>query len=158
MEIKIRPTGILIEDLRVLVTKQYVSDSRGWSLPGGKLEPGETIGGCLVRELKEETGLDVTVKELIYVTDRFVQPDSHIVHMLFLIERTRPGHYIFEWTHEDTSSSRAYSNPRLVKLVPIEELTDYGFTPVFQRLILAGFPGLGSYKGDFHTFYGEKPA
>ena len=49
MPIKIRVTGILIEDQKILLVKQKVTDSRHWSLPGGTLEFGETIAECLIR-------------------------------------------------------------------------------------------------------------
>jgi ADP-ribose pyrophosphatase YjhB (NUDIX family) len=39
---------------------------RSWSLPGGKRE---TLAGALVREMKEETGLDVEPGRLLYVCD-----------------------------------------------------------------------------------------
>ena len=41
------------------------SDLRGWELPGGTLDPGETEAQGLVREVLEETGLHVTVGELV---------------------------------------------------------------------------------------------
>lgn len=40
-------------------------------------------------------------------------------------------------------------------MVPVEELTTYGFSPKFYELVKLDFPGRGSYKSDFHTFYGE---
>ncbi|MBN1161453.1 MAG: NUDIX hydrolase [Dehalococcoidales bacterium] len=157
MEIKIRPTGVLVEENRILILKQSVSETRKWSLPGGALEPGETIEQCLIREMKEETGLDVKVKELLYICDRYRGMNVHIVHMSFLLERTgrKPGE--FGWTNDDPNPTSSSMKTRQIKMTPIDELTDYGFSPTFQQLVKAGFPGRGSYKGDYHTFYGEPP-
>jgi ADP-ribose pyrophosphatase YjhB (NUDIX family) len=155
MEIRVRPTGVLVEDNRLLLVKQYVTDSRSWSLPGGKLEFGEAINQCLIREMKEETGLDVAVKELLYITDRILTADIHVVHMTFLTVRTSPKTGQLEWLHEDISASRSHTKLREVQLVPVEDLTRYGFSPTFQQLVMASFPGRGSYKGDFNTFYGD---
>ena len=44
----------------VLLIQRNRAPSEGlWTLPGGRLEPGETAEQCAVRELKEELGLDV---------------------------------------------------------------------------------------------------
>ncbi len=155
MEVRVRPTGILVEDNRILIVKQYVTDNRSWSLPGGKLEAGETIEQCLIREMKEETGLDISIKELAYITDRILTAHLHIVHMSFLIRRTSRKTNALEWTHEDVEASKSSSKLREIKMVPVAELTQYGFSSVFQQLVIADFPGRGSYKGDYHTFYGE---
>lgn len=40
-----------------------------WVLPGGTLEPNETMEACVVRELKEETELDVVFKQWVGVTE-----------------------------------------------------------------------------------------
>jgi ADP-ribose pyrophosphatase YjhB (NUDIX family) len=157
MEIIVRAAVILLEDNRMLLIKQYVTPTRGWSMPGGHLEPQETIEQCLIREWKEETGLEVKIKELLYVTDRFRGSDTHVVHFTFLLERTsdKPGEY--EWTHLDPRPSKSSAELREIKMVPINKLDDCGFSPKFCQLVITGFPGRGSYKGDFHTFYGEKP-
>ena len=54
--------GVLLRDGRVVL----VRNSRGeWELPGGKLEPGETLEGCVARELLEELGVAVRVGPVV---------------------------------------------------------------------------------------------
>jgi 8-oxo-dGTP diphosphatase len=79
--------GAIIRDDagRVLLIRR--SDGRGWSLPGGILEPGERIDDCIVREVQEETGLDVEPVRLIGVYSdpaflHFTYPNCDQVHIV----------------------------------------------------------------------------
>jgi ADP-ribose pyrophosphatase YjhB (NUDIX family) len=49
---------------RILCVRQGAG-ARRWTLPGGRMEAGETPDGALVREVREETGFEVAVGELI---------------------------------------------------------------------------------------------
>jgi 8-oxo-dGTP diphosphatase len=58
--------AIAIRDGALLLIRRGHAPSRGrWSLPGGRVEPGETPQQALVREMAEETGLTVEVGELV---------------------------------------------------------------------------------------------
>ena len=51
---------------KILLIKRGTRVFRGhWALPGGRAEPGETVEETVVREVKEETGLDVEILKKI---------------------------------------------------------------------------------------------
>jgi mutator protein MutT len=51
---------------KLLLTRRHADAHLGglWEFPGGKREPGETFEQCLVREIREELGVDISVGEL----------------------------------------------------------------------------------------------
>ena len=136
----VRVTGILIEDNKILLAQQKVSDKRKWSLPGGRLERGETLSQGLIREMKEETGLDVEIVRMLYLCDVAASSNT-ILHITFLLKRLG-GELALPSNEFD-------ENPiGEVKFVPISELSGYGFSEKFIQLIKDDFPNSGNYAGD----------
>ncbi len=147
MSLRVRATAILIQDGKILLVQQSVPGAdppRRWSLPGGGLEAGETLEACVVRELREETGLVVRPQELLYLCERIHQ-GRHAVHITFRVERVggdlRVG-------GEPEPGAEPIGD---VKMVPLKALCDFGFTERFRDLAMSGFPGKGSYQGPVST-------
>lgn len=55
----------LVVDEHGRILMQRRADSGNWSFPGGTMEIGETLDQCVIREVKEETGLDIAVTGLL---------------------------------------------------------------------------------------------
>ena len=59
--------GLVFRAGQLLITQRHPEDHLGglWEFPGGKRQSGETNEECLVRELREELGIEVRVGELL---------------------------------------------------------------------------------------------
>ena len=75
--------ALVFRNGKLLITQRYPEAHLGglWEFPGGKREPGESFEECLVRELKEELGIEVLVGGLVD-TLTHVYPEK-TVHLRF---------------------------------------------------------------------------
>jgi mutator protein MutT len=78
--------AVIVLDGKVLLVKRKYEPLAGqWSLPGGAVEVGETLEACLVREMREETGLEVSVGPVVEVLDRITHDDEGRVMYHFVL-------------------------------------------------------------------------
>ena len=85
--------GAIIRDHAGRILLQRRSDYGDWGLPGGGMDAGEQIEETMIREVKEETGLEVSSYELaaIYTGERmkYTYPDGNkVVFVMFLFNVT----------------------------------------------------------------------
>lgn len=121
-----RVSVIVVADDSILLVRHRKGNRQYWVLPGGRLEYGETFQECAVRELQEETGLDVAVDNLIFLSEA-IAPDRsrHIVN-------------VYMTAHVTGGELKVGDEPVLagVDYVPLAELERVTLYPPVGRQIL----------------------
>jgi mutator protein MutT len=78
--------AVLVRDGEILLEKRKNEPGKGkWSIPGGLVELGETVEEAVIREVKEETGLDVEKPEQVDVVDGITKDENGRVKYHFVI-------------------------------------------------------------------------
>lgn len=108
----------MVSDGTLLMVQRDTDPGRGlWSVPGGRLEPGEYLNAAVAREVKEETGLDVSVGDLLGILE--VVGDPHYVILDFVA------------TVDVGAVPRPGGDVADVRWVPLEEVSKLKCTPRF---------------------------
>jgi 8-oxo-dGTP diphosphatase len=135
--------GVVIENGRALLIRRGTEPLKGqWSIPGGTLELGETLSEGVVRELKEETWLEVRVLDMIEVFERINFGRGADETWTTAEERRRPRFHfvIVDYLCERISGAPvAGGDVTDVAWAGEEELEKYGLTPTATRVILKAF-------------------
>jgi 8-oxo-dGTP diphosphatase len=71
--------AVIVQQDRVLLVKRATEPARGrWSIPGGLIDVGETLAEAVIREVREETGLDVEPLQLVELLDRIYRDGDRV--------------------------------------------------------------------------------
>jgi ADP-ribose pyrophosphatase YjhB (NUDIX family) len=84
MRVKVR--AVVMQDGQLVVSRERRRGVEHVLLPGGRVRAGETITDALVREVSEETGLDVVPERLLYVAEVVGSYGVHDLNLIWLAE------------------------------------------------------------------------
>jgi ADP-ribose pyrophosphatase YjhB (NUDIX family) len=133
-----RTVGVCVEGDYVLLHRAEIDDF--WSLPGGRVEAGETSEEALRREMCEELGVEVRIGRLLWVVENFFPLNDRLHHEL--------GLYYAIVLPEDSSlrDKSAMHNGQedglrlLFRWFARADLRDLSLYPVFLRTHLQRLP------------------
>ena len=111
---------LLRDGNRILLQNRVKKDWRGYTLPGGHIEPGESVVEAVVREMREETGLTVIRPRLCGVKQFPIEGGRYLV-------------FLFE-TEEFEGQLRSSEEGQMV-WIPRNELGKYNTVPDLPQLL-----------------------
>jgi mutator protein MutT len=128
--------AVVIRNGRVLLIRRGKEPLRGrWLVPGGTVELGETLEEAVVREIREETSLEVAPREVLTVFDRIDRQEGRVLYHYVIVD------YLCDYL---SGEPRAGSDAEDVALVARDDLPAYDLPPKALEVVLDGFRRLGS--------------
>jgi mutator protein MutT len=124
--------AVIVDGTRVVLVKRGQEPLKGrWSLPGGVVEAGEELHAALVREAREETGLDVQVGAVVEVLDRISRDETgHLEYHYVIID------YLCQATGGALACGTDAEDARWVERA---DLASYDLTPKVQEVVARAF-------------------
>ncbi|MBA2535600.1 MAG: NUDIX hydrolase [Rubrobacter sp.] len=138
MDFGVRVAAVVERDGALLLVRHQKPDRAPyWVLPGGRLEPGETIPECAARELAEETGLGARFSGVLYVSE-FLREGRHTVDVVARMALDGDGEAILGSDPEVAPGTEP--TLREVRWVSVGELQEIELLPasIKKRLLRDG--------------------
>ena len=118
--------AVIICDGKILLEKRKYDPGKGmWSIPGGLVELGEGAEQTVVREVKEETGLEVEKPEHIDVVDNVIKDRNGEIKYHFVI--------IDYFVKLKGGTLKAASDAEELKWITFDEVDKYDLTKTFRE-------------------------
>jgi len=125
--------AVIIRDGQVLLVKRGREPAKGlWAIPGGAVEPGETLQAAAEREILEETGVVINAGEPIFAFDLIEKDETGALKFHYVIVDLRAEYISGEPVAADDAADARWLKPRdldSLDVVPVtlELLRKIGF-------------------------------
>ena len=118
--------AVVICDGKILLEKRKNEPGKGkWSIPGGLVELGENVEQTVIREVKEETGLEVEKPEHIDIVDNVIRDKNGEIKYHFVI--------IDYFVKLKGGTMKAMSDAEELRWVTFDEVEKYDLTITFRE-------------------------
>ncbi|MCF8038662.1 MAG: NUDIX hydrolase [Desulfohalobiaceae bacterium] len=118
--------GVVVHKGRVLLVKRGQEPSLGrWSIPGGRVELGETIEEAVEREIREETGVVVKAGQLVYHFETIERDESGRIRFHYLILDLRAGYVSGDPSPGGDAAAAGWFRPEDLQRFQISKRTLY---------------------------------
>ena len=117
---------------KILLIKRSKEPSLGkWSLPGGRIELGETVVAAAKRETLEETQVEIDVKKVMDIADGIVRDNAGRIRFHYI------AHYVFSLYH--SGEAIASSDAVDVKWAARNQIDELDMNPIVRRIVMKAF-------------------
>jgi 8-oxo-dGTP diphosphatase len=131
-QVPIAAVGVVVlKGDKVLLVRRGQEPGRGrWGLPGGAVELGETVAQAAEREVDEECGIEIQIRDVIEVIDRIIHDDDGQIRYHYILIDLLAGHR--------RGDPIASSDAMEVRWVVEEELDQLELSQATHRVIRKG--------------------
>lgn len=127
MKLNVRVGIMIIKDNKILLHKNDNNDN--YCLPGGGIQFLESSEEAIIREIKEETGLDIRVDEFVSTIENLFEKEGIKFHEIYFIYK---GSFV-----DDVDTTKIINNiegkPIKYGFVDIDRIDDYYILPVVSK-------------------------